>query len=206
MTGEVPEKVAPGCVDDRGLVVIPDLEIVAVGVVVDQDRGDRLRPGVFPGLDAGGEDLVACLELADGDRGPRSEQDLSAGGETRAAARSCISFVSRPGSLLCGLGSECTEVGCFGGVGEGVDAELCDVDDGEAESGDSFPGFDQAFLMNTDFVANIVRCGAQEAEDPAVTGGLWASVWACGRARAVAVAAGGSAGRCRPGGGIGRRC
>ena len=41
--GRDPERVAAGGVDDRGPGPGPDREVVQVGVVVDQDRGDRLR-------------------------------------------------------------------------------------------------------------------------------------------------------------------
>jgi hypothetical protein len=70
--------------DDGGAVRGLDGEVIAVGVVVDQDGGDRLRGG-FAGLGAGGQDLIAGLQLADGDQGTGGGQELGARGERHAA-------------------------------------------------------------------------------------------------------------------------
>lgn len=73
--GRDPERVAAGGVDDRGPGLGPDREVVRVGVVVHQDRGDRLRLGLArPGVR--GDYLVAGLELANRDSSARSEQNL----------------------------------------------------------------------------------------------------------------------------------
>jgi hypothetical protein len=58
---------------------------IVIGVVVDQDRGDGLGLGLA-GPGAGGQDLVAGPELADGDGGAGGEHDSRASGEGIAAA------------------------------------------------------------------------------------------------------------------------
>jgi hypothetical protein len=76
--GRVPEQVAGGGVDHRTAVMPgPDGDVVAVGVVVDEDGGDRLGLG-FAGAGVGSEDLVAGFEAGDGDGYPAGEQDFGA--------------------------------------------------------------------------------------------------------------------------------
>ena len=54
----VPEQMVRGGLDDRGAVPGLDSEVVEVGVVADQDGGDRLGLGPA-GLGVGGQDLLA---------------------------------------------------------------------------------------------------------------------------------------------------
>jgi hypothetical protein len=75
--------VVAGGVDDGGAAGGLDGQVIEVGVVVDQDGGDRLGLGLA-GLGAGGQDLVAGLELADRDGGTGCEQDLRGAGERLA--------------------------------------------------------------------------------------------------------------------------
>lgn len=82
-----PDRVVAGRMNDGSLVPCLDFQVVQVGVVVDEDRSDRLRPGL-PGPGIGGEDLVAGLELADGFAPAVSEQHLRRGGEAQPAGRS----------------------------------------------------------------------------------------------------------------------
>jgi hypothetical protein len=65
----VPEQVVAGGLDDRGATAGADLEVVQVGVVVDQDRGDRL------GLGRAGLTLVARTFSP----GRRDEEDMTSG-------------------------------------------------------------------------------------------------------------------------------
>jgi hypothetical protein len=53
--------VVAGGIDDHGPAVSADLEVVEVGVVVDQDRGDGLSLDLA-GRGASGQDLLAWLE------------------------------------------------------------------------------------------------------------------------------------------------
>lgn len=99
VAGEVEEQVAAGGVDDRGLVLGPDFQVVPVGVMVDQDGGDGLGP-CLPGLRIRGQDLVAGSEQADRDRSSASQEDFRAGGEGFAAAgRGCINQIV---AVFCG--------------------------------------------------------------------------------------------------------
>ena len=61
MLGRVPEQVVAGGVDDLGAVTGLDLQVVQVGVVMDQDSGGRLGL-VLAGLGIGRLDLVANLQ------------------------------------------------------------------------------------------------------------------------------------------------
>ena len=74
-----------GGVDDRCLAAVFHCQVVAVTVVVDEDRGDRLGLGL-PGSGVGGEDLVAGPEAGDGDGGAGGEENPGAGGEGLPAA------------------------------------------------------------------------------------------------------------------------
>lgn len=84
--GEVVEQVPAGGIDDRGLVPVPDSQVVAVGVVMHEHDGNGLGRGL-PGLRVGGLDLVPRPELADRDRGAGSQQHSSSAGEGLATAR-----------------------------------------------------------------------------------------------------------------------
>ena len=86
----VPEQVAAGGVDNRDLAMIAGLEVIQVGVVVDQDRSNGLGRGPS-GLCVGRQDLLAGLELADRDSGTGGEQNLGARGEAHPAAGRCSS-------------------------------------------------------------------------------------------------------------------
>jgi hypothetical protein len=83
--GLVEEQVRAGGVDDARAVRSLYLQVIQVGVMVEQDGGNRLGLGLA-GPGAGGQDLVAGFELADGDGGAGGEQDLGAGGEALPAA------------------------------------------------------------------------------------------------------------------------
>ncbi len=61
------------------------VRVVAVGVVVDQDRRDRLGSSLA-GLHVGGEDLVAGFEAGDGHGEPAGEKHLGARGKAHPAA------------------------------------------------------------------------------------------------------------------------
>src|SRR6202522_1069935 len=82
----VPEQVVAGGVDACAAAAGLDGEVVQVGVVGDQDRGDRLGAGPA-GFGVGGEDLVAGFEVGDWDGLAVGEQHRGACGEGLAAAR-----------------------------------------------------------------------------------------------------------------------
>jgi hypothetical protein len=71
-------------VDDLGAVGGPDVEVIEVGVVVDEDGGDGLGAGLAGGR-ASGQDLVAGLEAGDGHRLAGGQEDLGGQGEARPA-------------------------------------------------------------------------------------------------------------------------
>jgi len=85
VAGLIPEQVAAGGADDRGAVRCPDLQVIQVGVVVDEHGGDGLAGGLA-GLDVGGEDFLPLVQLADRDQGAGCGEDPGAGGEGHAAA------------------------------------------------------------------------------------------------------------------------
>ena len=62
--------------DDRSSVRDPHEQVIAVGVVVDEDSGDRLGLS-SAGAGFGGQDLVTGFEAGDGDGDPAGEQDLA---------------------------------------------------------------------------------------------------------------------------------
>jgi hypothetical protein len=98
--------VAAGGVDDRGPGVGADLQVIQVGVAVDQDRGDRLIRRLAR-LRAGGQDFAASLELTDGDGAARGKQHLGARGEGfPAAGRSGVlaRATAAFGTCFCGKG------------------------------------------------------------------------------------------------------
>src|SRR5205085_2700426 len=82
---DIPEQVTGGCVDDRCALARLDLEVVPVGVMMDHDGGDRygLR---LAGLDVSRQDLVARLEVGDGDRSAGGQQHLGVCGKRLSGA------------------------------------------------------------------------------------------------------------------------
>jgi hypothetical protein len=102
--GKVEEQVPAGGVNDRGATAGPDRQVVQVGVVMNQDGGDRLGLG-FAGLGIGGKDLNAGFELADGDDGTGGEQDL--GGCREAQTTGCCRVFGDRSAFSCGQREEC---------------------------------------------------------------------------------------------------
>src|SRR5437763_111800 len=135
--------VADGVDDSRGTAgTYP--QVVQVGVVVDQDGGDRFGL-VLTCLGVGGEDLFALGQLADRDQRAGCGQDLGRGGEGLAAnhARDPHVFCGECGCVAC-VG----EGGCLDGAGErredagggGEAGAQCGVGDAVGGAGDDRGG------------------------------------------------------------------
>src|SRR5690349_7955332 len=113
---------AAGGMDDRCPATRRDCQVIAVGVVVDQARGDRFRlclarPGV------GGQDLHAWFELGDRHCCAASEQNSGSRGEAAAAARCGSSVGNIPTA--------------FYPPSDGLD-DISDRDDTEEDGGGTF--------------------------------------------------------------------
>ena len=84
--GLVPEPVTGRGLDDRGPAVNFDSQVIQGDVMLEDDGPDGLGLRL-PGLDVGGEDLVAGLELADRDGRTGGEQDFRGRREAVITAR-----------------------------------------------------------------------------------------------------------------------
>jgi hypothetical protein len=89
--------VAGGGVNDGCTRACPDGQVVQVVVVVHREGGDGLGLGLAR-LDVGGQDLVARLEVGDGDRCAEASSTLGGGAERFPIVAGETSFA--PGAYI----------------------------------------------------------------------------------------------------------